>query len=296
MFIEVPPNSEYIDELMKYLLYELKIRDMTITKFRMLKLIFNIKMKLNKHNHELCSELPYYWYYFGPFSDVVADSFNFVKSKCDLKGKSIILKDAHINEFKNNELLSNFPEIEKITYNLLQDREKFYTTLEKDTYKKYAPLDIMYSFKYDIYDIANNKRSSTQFDIDDYVKTIFKCESKLPCDSYYNEYCDLFSKFVTNIDFINEENNFDKYWTFLRGPIKQLWGTFTKGVRVQFKDDFYNSQESQWDLNFKNSVNELAMPINETKNLVHLDELPKTDYTPAERKMVNATIGGYLRG
>ena len=193
-------------------------------------------------------------------------------------------------------MVSNFPEIERITHNLLQDREKFYTTLEKDTYREYAPFDIMYPFKFDVYDIANNKRSSKQFDPDKYVKAIFKCESKLPCDPYYNEYCNLFSKFSTNIDFINEENNFDICWNLLRDPIQDLWKTFTKGVRVQFKDDFYKSKESQWDLNFKNSLKELSITINKTNDYVNLDDSNINDYSPSQKKMINTTIGGYLRG
>ena len=143
MFVNVSPNSENIDELMKYLLYELKIRNMSITKFRMLKLIYKIKKELGEEC-ELYSELPYYWYYFGPYSGEVVDSLNFIKPKCDQRGNSIILKDTYLKEFENNELISNYPEITTITQNILNDRDAFYTTLEKDIYKEYAPFDIIH--------------------------------------------------------------------------------------------------------------------------------------------------------
>ena len=294
MFVNVSPNSENIDELMKYLLYELKIRNMSITKFRMLKLIYKIKKELGE-GCELYSELPYYWYYFGPYSGEVADSLNFIKPKCDQRGNSIILKDTYLKEFENNELISNYPEITTITQNILNDRDAFYTTLEKDIYKEYAPFDIMYPFKFDIYDIADKMRSTNSFDTDSYVKTLFKCEAKLPCDEYYNKYSDIFSKFLTNIDLINEENNIESSWKALRFPIQELWKTFTKGVRVQHKDDAYKSDEIIWDLKFKNSLNELTITINKTNEYIH-NNYKDNFYTPSQKRMINATIGNYLRG
>ena len=293
MFVNVSANSDNLDELMKYLLYELKIRDMTISKFRMLKLIFKIKKELDA-DCELYSELPYYWYYYGPYSGEVVDSLNYIKPKCDQRGNSFILKERYLNEFENNNLIHNYPEIKTITQNILQDRDAFYTTLEKDIYKEYAPFDIMYPFKFDIYDIAANMRSASSLNTDSYVKTLFKCEAKLPCDKYYNEYSDLFSKFLTNIDFINEENNFENYWKGLRFPIQELWKTFTKGVRVQYKDDAYKSDEKLWDLKFKNSLNELNITINETNEYIH-NNFKDTYYTPSQKRMINTTIGSYLR-
>ena len=294
MFVEVSYNSAEIDELMKYLLSELKIRKMPITKFRMLKLIFKIKKELGE-DCDLYSKLPYYWYFFGPYSTEVVDSFNVLGLNCDKKNNSLILKDSFLKEFKDNTLVLNYPEIENITNNILKDQNTFYNNLEKTIYEDYAPFDIMYPFKFDIYDVANEKRSTKYFNTDSYVKNIFKCESKLPCDKYYNDYNDLFSKFATYIDLINEENNFENYWSLLREPIEELWKTFTKGVRVQFKDEFYNLNEKLWDLKFKNSLNELSVTINQTKEYVHLNS-PDIHYTSSQAKMINTTIGSYLRG
>ena len=46
MFIEVQKDSSNIDNLMKYLLYELKVRNMGISRTLMIKLIFKIKKVL----------------------------------------------------------------------------------------------------------------------------------------------------------------------------------------------------------------------------------------------------------
>ena len=294
MFIEVSPNSQNIDELIKYLLFELKIRNMSVTKFRMLKLIFKIKKELGE-DCELYSQLPYYWYYFGPYSGEVVDSINFIKPKCNQRGNSLILKEDFVNEFENTDIVSRYPKIEDITNNILDDRNSFYTTLEKDIYKRYAPFDIMYPFKFNIYDIAANKRSIQDFSSEKFLKSLFECEARLPCDAYYAEYCDFYSEFITNIDFINEENNLGNYWHALRFPIQELWKTFTKGVRVQYKDEAYAPDEKIWDLKFQNSLNELSITINKTNEYIQSN--PKDSYyTPSQKKMINTTIGSYLRG
>lgn len=294
MFAEVSQNSQIIDELIKYLFFELKIRNMSVTKFRMLKLIFKIKKELGE-DCELYSQLPYYWYYFGPYSGEVADSINFIKAKCNQRGNSLILKDKHTDEFEKTNIVSTYPEIKAITENILSNRNAFYTTLERDVYRQYAPFDIMYQFKFDIYDMASNKRSINDSDSETFVKTLYECEAKLPCDSYYNEYCDLYSEFITNIDFLSEENNLKKYWPALRFPTQELWKTFTKGVRVQYKDESYNPDEKIWDLKFKNSLNELAITVNETNKYLQLNSNDNY-YTPSQKKMINTTIGSYLRG
>ena len=282
-----------IDELVKFLLYELKIRNMTITKFSMMNLIFKIKNESGRGS-ELYSCLPYYWY-LKPYSSEVADSFNYLKSYCSLKDDLVILKDSYLDEFKNTEILLNYPEIEDITYNILDDKKYFYTALEKDVYKNYAPFDIMYPFKFEIFDTAFNCRVLSQINCDDYVKALFVCEAKLPSDSYYNHYCVLFSELLTNIDLINDENNLENYWNVFRFPIQEMWKTFTKGVRVQFKDEIYEPYEKIWDLKFKNSLEELSIMVNKTNKFINFD-LQDINYTSSQTKMIKTTIGSYLRG
>ena len=296
MIMKVPEYSSNIDNLMKYLLYELKVKNMDISKTLMIKLIFKIKKELGE-DHSLYSQLPYYWYFYGQYSQPVADSFNFFSDAFEYTAPSrVLLKDEYFDDFESNEFISKYPEIEQIAHGLISDDLKFYKNIRKDIYRQYAPFDIMYPFKFNVFDIADKFRSAQQFNSDEFIKNLFKCESKLPCGAYYVKYNNLFSKFVTNLDLINEENNFNSCWDFLRDPIQDLWRTFVKGVRVEFKDDYYSYKEPAWNREYISSLDELSITINQTKKLVHLDNLQENDYTPAESKMINATIGGYLRG
>ncbi|MBQ9024964.1 MAG: hypothetical protein IJ104_01080, partial [Methanobrevibacter sp.] len=264
-----------------------------ISKYKMQKVIFKLKMDLGK-NHELYDELPYYWYFHGPFSETVNDSWNYILPKCNVNLNSLILSDEYYKMFDiENNIISGYSEIESFINQILSN-ESFHD-LDKYIYKEYAPYSFMYSFKYQIFNTANTIRSSNYFDVDKYIDIFYDCESQLPCESYFNEYNDLFSKLSTNLDLINDENNFNNYWNFLRDPIVELWKTFARGLRVNFKDDFYNYKVSSWDRKYKSSINELKILINETDKLINFMNSAK-EYSPSQKKLLNATISAYLRG
>jgi len=287
------PIENLMDDLVEYLLFRLKEKNMPISKYKMQKFIFKIKMDLGK-NHELYDDLPYYWYFHGPFSEILNDSWNYILPKCSFNINSAFLNDKSYNEFDvENNIVSSYSEIEVFTNQILSS-ESFYD-LDKVIYKEYAPYSCMYSFKYEIFNKANTIRSSNYFDVDNYIDIFYDCESQLPCESYFNEFNDLFSKFSTNLDIINDENNFNNFWNFLRDPIIELWKTFARGLRVNFKDDFYNYKVNLWDMKYKNSIAQLEILINETDKLINFDESNK-GYSPSQKKLLNATISAYLRG
>ena len=75
-----------------------------------------------------------------------------------------------------------------------------------------------------------------------------------------------------------------------------IWETFAKGIRTQFKDEYYNSKVKMWDLEFKKNLCKLSLVCDELEKLINLDDYPTNNYTPEQIKMLNTTIGSYLRG
>ncbi|MCL2115199.1 MAG: hypothetical protein FWH29_03140 [Methanobrevibacter sp.] len=295
-------NVEIIDDLLMFLLFEMKGKNMSINKFRCQKAIFKIKMDLGEKN-PLFDKIPYYWYNFGPFSQTVSDSFN---SMIHLLNPNRKLNDYTYNSLKNHDfnIIIKYPEIENIVKGLINNRDYFYEKLHKEVYLKYAPYDCMYPFKFEIFDIADKKRSIDYFNTDKFINSFFKCESKLPSNSYFNDFSDIFSNFLANLDLLNDENLLKKCWSVLRDPIKFLWLTFTKEVRVKHKDKFYDYKEKEWDLIFKNKTNTLKLSIDIADEEIEkfrykkpFNEFHNTNesYTSLQKKILNSTIGNYLK-
>lgn len=280
-----------VTDLMGYLLCELKSRNMPVSHFNMQKLIYKIKMELGE-DHELYSKLPYYWYLKGPYSDVVCEVFDDFSHQCVSIGESLLLKDNFLNNYCS--LKSRFCEVEDKLNIILHNKDFFYNELDKDIYRNHAPYGFMLQYKYEIYDVAKNE-NSVNFDICELIGILYHCEGNLPVDSYFNEFNSLYSILSINLDLIFSAGNFEKYWDFLRKPIMAIWETFAKGVRVKFRDDFYEIKLDEWYDKFNKSLIELSKLVNQTEALIDYGDYDNEDYTPEEIKMLNTTIGSYLR-
>lgn len=270
--------SKTMDELMEYLLFEVKSRGLPTDEFRMQKLIFKIKMELGE-DHELYPLLPFYWYVKGPYSEVATVSYE--------------KKLPQINTFKR-EILKDYPEIEDISDNILEKREYFINEIDRDIYMQYAPYKFMYLYKYKIYNVAKAS-DEVDFDVEGLIDEIYVCEGNLAKEEYFFDFNTNFAKLSIYLELIRKAGNFEKYWNFLQKPVTLTWKTFAKGVRIYFKDDYYNDNVEQWDKEFEASLNELSALVKKTKTLINFDDYPKNNYTAKEVNMLDSTIGAYLR-
>ena len=295
MFEPVDITSKTMDDLVKFLFFELKENNEPISEIQLQKLIFKIKMELGK-NHELYEVLPYYWYIHGPFSEVVRDSFNDIKNNfCELCAyNKVILKKQHY-DFKDSELLDNFSEIVKISKEIINNRNLF-DNIVKHVYDRYAPYRVMLPFKFKIYRTANDNRFSQNFDVDEYVNTFYECESQLPDDKYFVNFAEIYSQLCINLDLINDNGTFDENWRFLRNLITELWTTFAKGLRVKSKDNYYNYEIDVWNQKFEDNLRILSQFVDKTEILTNYNTQSNNNYTSSQKKILNTTIGSYLRG
>jgi hypothetical protein len=295
-------NLDKIDELSKiiiFLFYKLKKKDMSITKFRLIKSIFKIKVDLGK-NHELYDILPFYWYYYGPFSEHVNDSFYNLRICFVKNGSSFQLSDNILDNLENSNesYLSNIPtEVDKTIDKLIENSNYFYNDLHRDIYWHHATYKCLYPFKFNIFDIADKKEFITDADADSLVNTFFEIESTLPFDAYFNNFSDIFSSFTTQIDSLNQEQELTKQWDILKNPITNLWCTFAKGLRVRNRDKTYNSKEEIWDNEFKRSEKSLNSNLKLLKTVFNKKtKTTKQKYLPSEKKLLLYTLGNYLEG
>lgn len=273
MYTKIPKT---MDNLMEYVLVEVNNRNLPISEFKIQKLIFKIKMELGE-SHELYCQLPFYWYLKGPYSEVVTASFK-----------------RKLPEIKNLTPKIIYPEIEDITATILDKNDYFINQIDKDIYKEFAPYEFMYPYKYGIYNIAKAS-DSADFNVEEYIKKIYRCVAKLPNEEYFYEFNIQFSKLSTNFDLINDSGNFQKNWNSMRIPIMEIWKTFVKGLRVKYKDDYYNYLEKTWNKEYKTCLNNLNKVIDQTTQYIDFNNLPKYEYTKSVKKITESTLGVYLR-
>lgn len=292
MLEPVGKTSKIIDSLMKFLFLKLKENEMTISERRMQKFIFKVKMELG-NNHELYDKLPYYWYFHGPFSELVRDSFNEITSAyCSTHNHISYILNGIYEDF--NEILDIFPNLNKIANNIIKDKDSFYKNLIELVYKEYAPYKILYPFRYNIYKIADDYESLQSLDTDNYINQFYDCESLLPEEDYFLKFSDIYSQFATNLDLINDNDNLIDNWQILRKPIINLWETFTSGVRVNHKDKYYNNNVFEWNNEFNLRIDNLALVVDKTEHYINHKNFCN-QYSSTQKNILNSTIGTYLR-
>ncbi len=282
-----------INQLLKFLLCELKEKNMPITHFRIQKAIFKIKMELGQ-NHPLYDHLPFYWFEDGPFSTVVSKEFKELKNK--YSPHTVFLSDKSYEKFsKENQLIGEYPIINEISEGIFKNL--FSNTFDEDIYLDYAPFSFMHPFKYVLYETTRDDDLYSSLTVDNYLNVFYDCLSQLPYNNLLVDFSVLFSRLFTRLELLNDENQFFNAWRYITPPVQLSWRTFARWVRIYEHDRFYDDKINFWKNDFKNSIRYLNSSIDKFKDKtenIFTDSSSDYNYDSFEH-MLNATVGNYLK-
>ncbi|MBR6024921.1 MAG: hypothetical protein IK044_08235 [Methanobrevibacter sp.] len=270
--------NKTVTDITKYVVSSLNENNMDINEFSVQKIIYQIKMDLN-NKRSLYNQLPYYWYYYGPYSELVHDSFNNINFNENINHDEITLK---------------YPEIINLVQDLLDKGNYVYHDLGRDIYKKYAPFDVLYPFKYKIFNVTQYDAFSC--DGDEFVNAFRYCQPRFSLNHFHHDFSCVFSKLAMRIDMLNDNNLIEDCWDILRLPIRNLWFTFAESLRVKIHDEYYDNQSEKWNNIFLNSLKqsnqEIDNMINKTNPLI--DFSIYGEYDDFDKNLLNSTLGSYL--
>ena len=273
-------EKETVTQLTNYVVDSFNQRDMLIDKVAVQKVIYQVKMDLGE-DHPLYDKIPYYWYYHGPYCELVSDTLNEIKVN---------------NNFSNEyPVLLDFPESMDSIDNLLDKGDYVYADLTEDIYKKYAPLEVMHLFKYEIFNPTENEEFLG--DGKEYFNVFMECYHKLLDVPFLDEFMTIFSGLTLQIGFLNDSNNIGECWGMLRSPIRNSWFTFAEALRIYYHDQYYDEISEKWNVVFDNSLKEFE---DELFNLYHnsfdfIDQSLYGSYTEGEKRVIDSTLGVYLQ-
>ena len=270
-------EKDTVTQLVNYVVDSFNQRDMLIDKVAVQKVIYQVKMDLGE-DHPLYDKIPYYWYYHGPYCELVSDSLN------------------EINNFSNDyPVLLDFPESMDSIDNLLDKGDYVYADLTEDIYKKYAPLEVMHLFKYEIFNPTENEEFLG--DGKEYFKLFSRCHRKMLNNKFLHEFIPIFSGLLMQIDFLNDSNNIGECWDMLRSPIRNSWFTFAEALRIQYHDEYYDNISDKWNIVFKYSLKEFKKEIFdlEDNTFDYIDQSLYGPFTEGEKRILDSTLGVYLQ-
>ena len=293
-------SYDVVNDLLKFVLCELKQKNMSISHFRIQKVIFKIKMELG-HNHPLFDYLPFYWYEHGPFSNVVSKQFRQLRNNNCIQYSlhTVFLDDKSFDVFSNhNSLIDEYPIINSISDRIIADSNLFFNKFDEDIYLDYAPFSFMHPFKYVLFETTRDDELFSSLVSDNYLDVFYDCLSNLPYDNLLVDFSLSFSRLFSRLELINDENQFLNSWAHIILPVQLSWLTFVRWVRIYNHDAFYEEEIGSWKNELEDYIkifNSSVDKFEDKTEFIFNNSSYSPDFDSFEYKMLNATIGNYLR-
>lgn len=296
-------NYPGLNQIILFLFYKLKEKNMGISPYGIQKTLFKLKMELGKDNL-LSESIPYYWYYHGPYSETVkstVDSFTNSKNFLEKNKSQYKLNEETYNSMTKNPdktfsfIFDFYPEVKEVFVDLIHNKDRFYK-LDQEVYQDYAPYPFMYPYKFEIYNQLNNN-STNNVIADKLISKYYECESKLPFDGFFNGYEEIYSNFVGIIDKLHTKDLFEENFGSISSKSMDLWNIFAPGLGYKNHDDHYKYKKKFWAQKFRVEINKFIISL---KSLEDLSRTPKKitlkNHSANSRKLISNTLEAYLQG
>lgn len=310
-------RDEVLGGLISHIFSENK--SLRIPKYSIHKVLFKLKVELPEEN-SIKDFLPFYWYNYGPFSEVIESKIDELKQNGTLKeyyiseGRKLLGLENEVTSSNTNDL----EEAKDLLYNIIRDVD-FYNvgSFVDDIYRKYAPCNFMPLFKLDFLSLLEKyvelellgrqilNRSMDSQNIKEMENLLYDCEAELPYDSFYKPFNNCFSSYVTSantaFDYIKDNNDNSQYLgEQVLHTAKTAWFTFAKGIRISDigHDEYYNSKLVYWDGQYEKSIIDFNIHVNNFNSNV-LNEIRPSGLsvgTPsdASKRILSSIVSGYL--
>jgi hypothetical protein len=287
-------------ELILFLFEKLKDEGYVgVSEYRAQKLLFKLEREL-PDDHPLKQSIPYYWYFHGPFSEPLRYKLKELKGKYLHKTINNDKELFTLNEDYKTDLDIVDSDVENILDKLLE-REIFFQ-IDRIVYDEDAPYPFMPLYKFDFLEAINRynqllyagKEDSDL--IEKAIKICYKCEAKLPFESYFLVFEDLFSRFITNLDMLTRNNVGTYCSSELLNRANDTWYAFGQGVRVKHHSSYYEDDRliEEWDNQFQSSLKSLDSNLNLLSEMAR-NSSRKPVFSDTSKKILSSSVGTYLK-
>ncbi|MGD0170727.1 MAG: hypothetical protein ABSB81_01170 [Halobacteriota archaeon] len=249
-----------------------KFKNYGFTVTNLHKSLFKLKKEL-PNNEQIQEILPYYWYLYGPYSEVVA------KAAERMESEGLLMREQNVLYLNRDKVTQEVPVDRDVRRGFNSALKHFNPTnatpfIER-IYKEYSPYSFMPAFKIDFVNTIKEYISNLtlgQITLDDYSDTsvlrdsIFECETELPPHPLFDQFNTLFSSFTTDaLRVFNYLREVDKDAILLNKVLRMaedtVWTTFACGIRIVEHDPPYATRLKRWNPMYSDSLSELSSQV-----------------------------------
>ena len=293
-----------------------------VSKTAIHKILFKLKRELPENNM-IKEELPFYWYNYGPFSEVINTKIiEFKKSgvlgeHVTSTEKTVCVLEREITHHREDD---DFLEAVSLLRNILKTVNPYnFKPFIDEIYRHNAPSRFIPLLKLDFIeqlekyieqipspqttlDVFNETYGKTFNELDSLEEVLYECEGNLPSDPLFESFNTSFSSFVTTASRIFDymKNGGDPIFLEQLGSIatEKVWYTFTKGARMLYHDSYYDEYVPQWKENYDKYLYFYKRDVESLNTDALRGITPERLFTPMHtersKNILSSAIDGYL--
>lgn len=302
-------REEIIRGLIQNIFFYTKVK---LTKTAIHKILFKLRTELPE-GHQVRTCLPFYWYNYGPFSEVVGSVIdemkdtNFLAEEEDRNGNALLspaenlLNDSRIFSEVNEKLSMILRSVNVYRIDSFVDR----------IYRENAPYEFMPLYKLDflknleeaVFHITSDSTNNQQ--INQLENFLFECEASLVDEPLFRDYNQKFSTLTTSMErsftLIRAGESCSKpVAQTIQMPAVEVWYTFVRGVRIlePGHDQYYSNKIPGWRTEFQDYYSKMVTIVDDlskTSLKYHL-LAPNTRHPPdpKTKTILSSIVDGYL--
>lgn len=294
--------------------------DIKLPKTAIHKILFKVRATLPEKD-QIREHLPYYWYKYGPYSDVVETSIKNLKRRGILREEKTKTGISLLVLNPSRAVLGTIPDQTlAVVESVARDIDPFHIgTFVNQIYRDYAPYEFMSHYKIDFLITLKDYHTSHQADqmtlnpwwsgeldtpeINRLEGMLYDCEAMLVDEPLFERFNDEFMAYVsgTGKAFDIARKNESAAYPLIEATYasaKAIWYTFAKGVRIQDKghDGYYDRRLKEWNLEYQRALSDLIPKVNAYTRTIRGSacHAPSRGLSERSKRILSSLIEGYL--
>ena len=287
-----------VKNLILYLFDSISEKDYKgLNKFRTHKLLFKLKTELSD-DHPLKEKIPYYWYFHGPYSEIVNTQINQLNSDyIKTNEHNLFYLNKSIKESDISKIIDD--EVINIIENLLEPKN-FYN-IDKIVYEEDAPYEFMPLYKLKFIKELEEYVKSVKYNntnshlLTEIIERYYELKVTLPLEPLFKDFNDIFLIFSADLNRVFEYH--DDNLNYLERTLKntaRIWKTFAYGIRINHHDKYYDSRVNDWKRIFLTDLSKLKTIINRFDNFTIKEiQVEEIEFSDISKRILSSTVGNY---
>ncbi|MCP1714260.1 hypothetical protein J2T58_000087 [Methanocalculus alkaliphilus] len=283
------------------------------------KILFKVRATL-PDDDPVRKNIPFYWYNYGPFSEVVEVSIDTLKANGILReeethrGKSLLMLNNTLSD-----PLNVLERASAIVEGIVREFDPYHIEpFVNKIYRDDAPYEFMPLYKVDYLTLLEEyivSRPAGQITLNRYIedvtipeidhleKIIYDCEAELIEEPLFDEFNDGFTSYVSGagkaFDIIRkDEDNAHLVAAVTCKTAVEIWYTFAKGVRILEKghDEYYDNKIDQWKREYWSALSTMIPGVHRFNRTIRESVCLTSNrhVTDRSKRILSSLIEGYL--